>query len=100
MDLKDCNLLIPTPGERNVDLCSADIAIVDPPAFCLIIEEGPLMFGICMPTLESLISAKSSISSDVLDDKDSVEELPNHIPHCYLEFTDVFSGKNANKLPP
>jgi Retroviral aspartyl protease len=97
---KDRNLPIPTPGERNVDLCPADIAIVDPPAFCSIIEEGSLMFAICMPTLKSSISAKSSIPSNVLDDKDSVEELPNHIPHCCLEFADVFSGKNADKLPP
>jgi hypothetical protein len=100
MDSKDRNLLIPAPGERNVNLCPADIAIVDPPTFCLIIEEGPLVFGICMPMLESSISAKSSIPSDVLDDEDSVEELLNHIPHCYLEFADVFSGKNADKLPP
>jgi hypothetical protein len=100
MDLKDSNLPIPAPGERNVDLCSTDIAIVDPPTFCSIIKEGPLMFGICMPTLESSISTKSSIPSDVLDDEDSVEELLNHIPHCYLEFADVFSGKNADKLPP
>jgi hypothetical protein len=58
------------------------------------------MFGICMPTVESSMSAKSSIPSDVLDDEDSLEELPNHIPQCYLDFADVFSGKNANKLPP
>jgi hypothetical protein len=100
MDSKDHNLPIPAPGERNVDLCSVDIAIVNPPTFCSIIEEGPLVFSICMPMLESSISAKSSIPSDVLDDKDSVEELLNHIPHCYLEFADVFSGKNADKLPP
>jgi hypothetical protein len=58
------------------------------------------MFGICMPTVKSLISAKSSIPSDVLDDKDSLEELLNHIPQCYLDFADVFSRKNADKLPP
>jgi hypothetical protein len=53
-----------------------------------------------MPTLKSSISAKSSMPSDVLDDEDSVEELLNHIPHCYLEFTNIFSGKNVDKLPP
>jgi hypothetical protein len=57
------------------------------------------MFSICMPTVKSLISAKSSIPSNVLDNGDSLEELPNHIPQCYLDFADVFSRKNTDKLP-
>ena len=51
-----------------------------------------------MPLIESSIFAKSSIPSDVLDDETS-EPLPDHIPKIYDEFADVFSGKNADKLP-
>jgi hypothetical protein len=100
MDLKDCNLQIPAPGKQNVDFCPADITVVNLPVFCSIIKGGPLTFSICMPIVKSLISAKSSIPSDVLNDEDSLEELLNHIPQCYLDFTDTFSGKNADKLPP
>ena len=78
-----------------------DIEILDPSAFCSLIEEGPLAFGIIMPSIESSISAKSSIPSDILDDDDdSIESLPEHIPEVYSDFADVFSGKLANTLPP
>jgi hypothetical protein len=53
-----------------------------------------------MPSIESLITAKSSIPADVLDDDDILEPLPDHIPSCYSDFADIFSGKNANKLLP
>ena len=64
------------------------------------IEEGPLLFGIIMPSIESSVTAKSSIPSDFLDNDDSSETLPDHIPSEYSDFADVFSGKNADKLPP
>ena len=97
---QDRDLRTSAPGESVIGpLVSVDIDIVDPSAFCSLIEEGPLTFGIIMPSIESSISAKSSIPSDVLDESDSSEELPSHIPSCYLEFADVFSGKNADKLP-
>ncbi len=88
------------PGEQLIET-SPDIEIIDPSAFCALIEEGPLTFGIVMPTIESSLFAKSSIPSDVLDDDDdSLESLPEHIPECYSEFRDVFSGTRCNALPP
>ena len=88
----------PAPGEQSVDTLALDIEVIDPTAFCSVIKEGPLAFGIIMPSIESLISAKSSIPSDILDDETS-EPLPDHIPDVYSDFADVFSGRNADKLP-
>jgi hypothetical protein len=88
------------PGEQSVEPFKSDIEIIDASAFCSLIEEGPLTFGIVMPSIESPILAKSSIPSDVLDDDDPLESLPEHIPDVYADFADVFSGKNADKLPP
>jgi hypothetical protein len=48
--------------------------------------------------LESSISAKSSIPSNVLDDDDSIEELPNHIPSYYIDFANVFSACQCSSL--
>jgi hypothetical protein len=100
----DRDLSTPAPGEQfdttPSDLAAIDIEVVDPSACCLLFEEGPLAFGICLPPLESSITAKSSIPSDILDkDDDSLETLPSHIPKCYANFADVFSGKNTDKLP-
>src|ERR1700753_4490377 len=69
----------PAPGEQSVDTLALDIEVIDPNAFCSVIKEGPLAFGIIMPSIESLISAKSSIPADILDDEPS-EPLPDHIP--------------------
>ena len=99
---QDRDLRTNAPGEQVDETSqSTDISIVDPSAFCLIIEEGPLMFGIVMPSIESSISAKSSTHSEVLaDNNESSEAFPSHIPEVYSDFADVFSGRNADKLPP
>ena len=96
---KDRDLRSQAPGEFSVELSQIDIEIIEPSAFCTLIEEGPLAFGIVMPSLESSISANSSIPSDVLDN-DLLEPFPEHIPSVYSDFSDVFSGRNADKLPP
>ena len=88
-----------TPGE-SAELPEFDIELIGASAFCSLIEEGPLTIGMMMLSSESLITAKSSIPSDVLDDDETLETLPDHIPSVYSEFSDVFSGKNADKLPP
>lgn len=97
----DRDLRIPAPGEQLTENPVTDIEILDASAFCSMIEEGPLAFGIVLPPRESSVFAKSSIPSDVLDDSlDSSESLPDHIPEAYSDFADVFSGTNADKLPP
>ena len=89
------------PGEQFVEPSKVDIEIIDPSAFCSLIEEGPLTFGIILPTCEPSIIAQSSIPSDVFDDDDdSPESFPEHIPDVYADFADVFSKRLANTLPP
>jgi hypothetical protein len=96
---KPCELRASAPGKQSSET-PLDIDVIDAPAFCSLIEEGPLTFGIVMPSIESLITDKSSIPADVLDDDDILESLPDHIPSCYSDFANIFSGKNANKLSP
>jgi hypothetical protein len=53
---KPCELQTSAPGEQSSEILP-NVEVINASAFCSLIEEGPLVFVIVMPSIESLITA-------------------------------------------